>query len=250
MRPSRCRATAPTGFICAFFATFMGFALIWHIWWLVGLAASGAFATFVVFAWRDKVEDVIPAEEVARLDRANRSARSDALARAAGGAMSAFEGTPAGRPDRIGAGPAIASRGGACGPRPGRPSGSSSATASGSSCSATSSCSRPSSRPTRCWSMRPPAGPSGRELFDLPNVAIETACLLLSSFTCGLAHIGAQRRSDCWFYGAMAVTFVLGAVFLGLEIHEFAGMVARAPVRRAAPSSRPSLRWSAATACT
>ena len=25
----------PTGFICAFFATFMGFALIWHIWWLV-----------------------------------------------------------------------------------------------------------------------------------------------------------------------------------------------------------------------
>ena len=26
---------SPTGFICAFFATFMGFALIWHIWWLV-----------------------------------------------------------------------------------------------------------------------------------------------------------------------------------------------------------------------
>jgi cytochrome o ubiquinol oxidase subunit 1 len=70
-----------TGFICAFFATFMGFALIWHIWWMVGLAAVGAYATFVVFAWRDRVEDVIPAEEVARLDRANRSTRSDALAR-------------------------------------------------------------------------------------------------------------------------------------------------------------------------
>ncbi len=26
---------SPTGFICAFFATFMGFALIWHIWWMV-----------------------------------------------------------------------------------------------------------------------------------------------------------------------------------------------------------------------
>src|SRR6202012_3634421 len=25
---------SPTGFICAFFATFMGFALIWHIWWM------------------------------------------------------------------------------------------------------------------------------------------------------------------------------------------------------------------------
>jgi cytochrome o ubiquinol oxidase subunit I len=72
---------SPTGFVCAFFATFMGFALIWHIWWMVGLAAVGAYATFVVFAWRDKDEYVIPAEAVARMDRANRSARSAALAR-------------------------------------------------------------------------------------------------------------------------------------------------------------------------
>jgi cytochrome o ubiquinol oxidase subunit 1 len=72
---------SPTGFICAFFATFMGFALIWHIWWLAGVAALGAYATFVVFAWRDKDEYIIPAETVARIDRANRSARSAALAR-------------------------------------------------------------------------------------------------------------------------------------------------------------------------
>jgi cytochrome o ubiquinol oxidase subunit I len=71
-----------TGFICAFFATFMGFALIWHIWWMVALAALGAYATFVVFAWRDRVEYIIPAEEVARIDRANRSARNEALVRA------------------------------------------------------------------------------------------------------------------------------------------------------------------------
>jgi cytochrome o ubiquinol oxidase subunit 1 len=71
---------SPTGFICAFFATFMGFALIWHIWWIVVLAALGAFATFVVFAWRDDEEYVIPAETVARIDRANRSARGDILA--------------------------------------------------------------------------------------------------------------------------------------------------------------------------
>jgi cytochrome o ubiquinol oxidase subunit 1 len=69
-----------TGFICAFFATFMGFALIWHIWWIVALAAVGAFATFVVFAWRDEVEYAIPAEAVARIDRANRSARGETLA--------------------------------------------------------------------------------------------------------------------------------------------------------------------------
>jgi cytochrome o ubiquinol oxidase subunit 3 len=70
-------------------------------------------------------------------------------------------------------------------------------------------------------------GPSGRDLFNLPNVAIETACLLLSSFTCGIASIGAQTRRRSWFYGAMAVTFVLGVAFLTLEVREFAGMVAR-----------------------
>jgi cytochrome o ubiquinol oxidase subunit I len=72
---------SPTGFVCAFFASFMGFALIWHIWWMVGLAALGAYATFVVFAWRDVDEYIVPAETVARIDRANRSARSAAVAR-------------------------------------------------------------------------------------------------------------------------------------------------------------------------
>ena len=70
---------SPTGFICAFFATFMGFALIWHIWWLVGVSAAGAYATFVVFAWRDRHEYIVPAEVAARIDRANRAIRSAAL---------------------------------------------------------------------------------------------------------------------------------------------------------------------------
>jgi cytochrome o ubiquinol oxidase subunit 3 len=70
-------------------------------------------------------------------------------------------------------------------------------------------------------------GPSGRELFDLRNTGVQTACLLLSSFTCGLASIGAQTRRGSWFYGAMAATFILGAAFLGLEAREFAGLVAR-----------------------
>jgi cytochrome o ubiquinol oxidase subunit 1 len=69
-----------TGFICAFFATFIGFGLIWHIWWMVALAALGSYVTFVVFAWRDRVEYIIPADTVARIDRANRSARGEALA--------------------------------------------------------------------------------------------------------------------------------------------------------------------------
>jgi cytochrome o ubiquinol oxidase subunit 1 len=68
-----------TGFVCAFFATVLGFALIWHIWWMAILGGVGAFATFVVFAWRDISEDDIPAGTVARLDRQNRDARRAAL---------------------------------------------------------------------------------------------------------------------------------------------------------------------------
>ena len=70
-----------TGVVCAFFATIMGFSLIWHIWWLVALGFVGAFATFVVFAWRDRTEYPIAADEVARIDRANRAARGEALRR-------------------------------------------------------------------------------------------------------------------------------------------------------------------------
>jgi cytochrome o ubiquinol oxidase subunit I len=70
---------SPTGFVCAFFASVMGFALIWHIWWMVILGGIGAFATFVVFAWRDHDEYVIPAAEVARIDGLNREARRAAL---------------------------------------------------------------------------------------------------------------------------------------------------------------------------
>jgi cytochrome o ubiquinol oxidase subunit 1 len=70
---------SPTGFVTAFFTTVTGFALIWHIWWLVGLGLLGAFITFVVLAWRDEAEHQIPVEEVARIDRERRRVRSDAL---------------------------------------------------------------------------------------------------------------------------------------------------------------------------
>jgi cytochrome o ubiquinol oxidase subunit 1 len=70
---------SPTGFITAFFAVITGFSMIWHIWWLVVLGLAGAYATFVVFAWRDVTETQIPVEEVARIDRANRAARAEAL---------------------------------------------------------------------------------------------------------------------------------------------------------------------------
>ncbi|MGB6310011.1 MAG: cbb3-type cytochrome c oxidase subunit I, partial [Steroidobacteraceae bacterium] len=70
---------SPVGFVTAFFATITGFSLIWHIWWLVVLGLVCAYITFVLFAWRDVAEFEIPAEEVARIDRANRQARADYL---------------------------------------------------------------------------------------------------------------------------------------------------------------------------
>ncbi len=79
MRRSRCRTTAPTGFITAFFAVVIGFAMIWHIWWMVIVGLIGAFATFVWFAWRDEHEYEIPAEEVARIDRERRRVRAEVL---------------------------------------------------------------------------------------------------------------------------------------------------------------------------
>jgi cytochrome o ubiquinol oxidase subunit 3 len=70
-------------------------------------------------------------------------------------------------------------------------------------------------------------GPSGAQLFNLPNVAVETACLLLSSFACGMASIAAEERNHTWFQIAMAITCVLGLAFLAIEFHEFADLVAR-----------------------
>jgi cytochrome o ubiquinol oxidase subunit 1 len=71
---------SPTGFITAFFCTITGFALIWHIWWMMAVGLIAAYAVFVWFAWRDVEEYVVPAEEVARIDRERRRARAEWLA--------------------------------------------------------------------------------------------------------------------------------------------------------------------------
>jgi cytochrome o ubiquinol oxidase subunit 1 len=70
---------SPTGIIVAFFSTLCGFALIWHIWWMVALGLVGSYAVFVWFAWRDHDEYEIPVEEVARIDRERRRLREQWL---------------------------------------------------------------------------------------------------------------------------------------------------------------------------
>ncbi|MDB5720018.1 MAG: cytochrome o ubiquinol oxidase, subunit [Alphaproteobacteria bacterium] len=67
---------SPTGFVTAFFATLIGFALIWHIWWLAILGFIGAYATFVVFAWRNEDEYVVEVDELVEAERERRAARA------------------------------------------------------------------------------------------------------------------------------------------------------------------------------
>ena len=69
-------------------------------------------------------------------------------------------------------------------------------------------------------------GPGGAQLFDLHNVVIETVCLLLSSFCCGMASLAVEQRSQLFTQLALAATGLLGLAFLALEIHEFAGLIA------------------------
>jgi cytochrome o ubiquinol oxidase subunit 3 len=82
-------------------------------------------------------------------------------------------------------------------------------------------------------------GPSGNELFDKRHVLWETACLLASSFTCGMMMIAMERRSAPLTYFWSFVTAMLGIKFLWLEIAEFADMIHRGagPTRSAFLSS-------------
>jgi cytochrome o ubiquinol oxidase subunit 1 len=61
---------SPIGFITAFFAVVTGFALIWHIWWIVILGLLAAAVTILVFGWSDEREHEISATEIAQMERA------------------------------------------------------------------------------------------------------------------------------------------------------------------------------------
>ena len=70
-------------------------------------------------------------------------------------------------------------------------------------------------------------GPTGAQLFNQVSVAIETGCLLVSSYTCGMMSlaVNARRRVDTYFFAV--ITFMLGAAFVYFEVREFADMIAR-----------------------
>ena len=66
-----------------------------------------------------------------------------------------------------------------------------------------------------------------RNIFSLPYVLIETLALLTSSFTCGLALLCARQGSVRGALVWLCTTFVLGAVFVGMELSEFSNLVAQ-----------------------
>jgi cytochrome o ubiquinol oxidase subunit 3 len=68
-------------------------------------------------------------------------------------------------------------------------------------------------------------GATGRELFSLPGALQETLILLTSSFTCGLGMIAARRGNKNQVLFWFGITFILGLMFLGLEIKEFTEFV-------------------------
>ena len=208
---------SPTGFVTAFFAVVTGFAMIWHIWWMAGVGIAGAFATFVVFAWRDKVEYELPVAEVARVDALRREAREDLVA----GREPDIHPVRVEEKEDVGFG--IRDLGGYEGPASKRI-----VTGYGfwvfllsdfimfSAFYATYAVLAPATA----------GGPGPHDLFNPKIVAAETAFLLLSSFACGLATIASNARNMLWTQAAFVVTGLLGLGFLYLEVSEFAKMIA------------------------
>lgn len=68
-------------------------------------------------------------------------------------------------------------------------------------------------------------GPTGKSLFSLSNAAYETALLLVSSTTFGFASLASRDGNRGAVLGWLAITFVLGAGFVFLEVREFLGMI-------------------------
>ncbi len=211
---------SPTGFVVAFFSVVTGFALIWHIWWMVVTGLLGAFATFVAFAWRDRSEYELPGAEVARIDSERRAAQTRLLeGREPQNALGSARANP---PDPHVLGARAQPDGGYRGPAPKRIvtgygfwvfllsdfilfAGFYAAYAVLAHATA--------------------GGPTPSALFHRNSLMMETAFLLLSSFSCGMATLATNVRNLRWTQIGYAVTGLLGVAFLVLEADEFAAML-------------------------
>ncbi|TXM67423.1 cytochrome o ubiquinol oxidase subunit III [Methylobacterium sp. WL103] len=69
------------------------------------------------------------------------------------------------------------------------------------------------------------AGPSPRDLFELPLVALNTSMLLLSSITYGFAMLEMEKDNLKTMQLWLAITGLFGACFIGIELYEFAHLI-------------------------
>jgi cytochrome o ubiquinol oxidase subunit 1 len=209
---------SPTGFVTSFFAVVTGFSLIWHIFWLAAVGVAGAFATFVVFAWRDRQEFELPVEVVQRIDMARREARIDLVH----GRDPAIHAVPVEEKEDFGRGFRDPS-GGHAGPSSKRI-----VTGYGFWIFLLSDFVMFSAFYAAYAALSPATagGPGPKDLFDLKIVAAETAFLLISSFLCGMASIAANVRNLLWTEIGFVLTGLFGLGFLGLEVSEFTRMIA------------------------
>ncbi len=68
-------------------------------------------------------------------------------------------------------------------------------------------------------------GPSSHELFSLSTAFIETMILLFSSVTCGFGMLAAVKSKKNQVIAWFAISFLLGASFVAMEIHEFSHLI-------------------------
>lgn len=69
-------------------------------------------------------------------------------------------------------------------------------------------------------------GPSGKDIFELPFVLVETFCLLFSSITYGFAMQGMNKGNKAAVNGWLFLTFLFGLGFIGMELYEFHHLIA------------------------
>jgi cytochrome o ubiquinol oxidase subunit 3 len=69
-------------------------------------------------------------------------------------------------------------------------------------------------------------GPGPHQIFELPLVALNTSLLLLSSVTYGMAMMDMHAGRKLAVQGWLVVTGLFGAGFIGVELYEFAGLIA------------------------
>jgi cytochrome o ubiquinol oxidase subunit III len=69
------------------------------------------------------------------------------------------------------------------------------------------------------------AGPSPKDLFELPLVALNTTMLLLSSITYGFAMLAMEKGRIGQLQAWLAITGIFGACFISIELYEFSHMI-------------------------